>query len=364
MTTSERKMLCLTRYFYIYDEVTYSLLISLVLKDNFDEILFWLSELIESGFIKELWQLTFKIYFDFYAIKYPKLGVYIRKQYILYKRSSKPVHLIRCYKNMRVKKVDTAVFHTRILSNQIIAGMNHTPSKEISLTMFRGRKPKYPMFNTHEIHCIQSILKNNMNNISYYYAKMNEKEFIDIIHRYLQYNRKQLPYRNEFYNDKKHIALCNMFSLQHKNEREIGRFISVNKEELELYNSYNKKVEPVYKTLTKHMKYAVKDEVSQFILQRDKIEYNELKELYWYKWEELCYYTPLWNERFKKYGASFITKDSNTQLVFENDKTREEFYEMYGYEFDEQGLDIQSKTLKQLSFKKGDVANITGKIIY
>lgn len=363
MATSNTKI-CLTRYLYIYDEVKYSLLISLIFKEDFAEVLFWLSELVESGYIDEVWQFTFKIYFDFYAIKYPKLGIYIRKQYILYVRTTDVVHLIRCYKNMRIKHPDSTVFHTRILSNQIQNTIKHKPEQNIQLTMFRGRKPNIPIFEKHEIHCIQSILKNKMDNISYYYAILSEKEFISVIQRYLKHNKAKETYKNELYRNKSHIALCNMYSIHYAPKPENGIVVSVDTKDLDVYNSYNKVIEPVYKTLESNMKYEIKDEVSQFALERDSIKYSDLKDMYWYNWEVHCYKTPLWKKRFHAFNAKLVSKDNIDTIVFDNDNMNEEFWKKYNYEFDEQSLSTQNKTLKKIQFIEGNVPNIKGKIIY
>ena len=62
----------LTRYLYIYDEVCLSLQQSLLSKTSFDEVIFWTSELFYSGYADKLWILVYQIYYNFYAITYPK----------------------------------------------------------------------------------------------------------------------------------------------------------------------------------------------------------------------------------------------------------------------------------------------------
>jgi hypothetical protein len=63
----------LTRKLYIFDEVKYTLLNNLTIKDcDFEECIFWTCELFYSGFIDELCELLFETYYYFYAIKYPK----------------------------------------------------------------------------------------------------------------------------------------------------------------------------------------------------------------------------------------------------------------------------------------------------
>ena len=63
--------LTLTRYLYFADEVALSLLDCLIEQRDLNEALFWVDELYSSGFVKDIWLLLWKIYFDFYAITNP-----------------------------------------------------------------------------------------------------------------------------------------------------------------------------------------------------------------------------------------------------------------------------------------------------
>ena len=56
----------LTRFLYIKDEVELSLVTALLKKKNLQECYYWAFELYYSGFDTELFQLLWKIYFDFY----------------------------------------------------------------------------------------------------------------------------------------------------------------------------------------------------------------------------------------------------------------------------------------------------------
>ena len=59
--------LTLTRYLYFADEVALSLLDCLIEQRDLNEALFWVDELYSSGFVKDIWLLLWKIYFDFYC---------------------------------------------------------------------------------------------------------------------------------------------------------------------------------------------------------------------------------------------------------------------------------------------------------
>ena len=68
-----RPNMVLTRFLYPKDEVKISLLLALIQKKSVNECLFWASELIYSGFIDDITQLLWSIYYDFYAQHNPNL---------------------------------------------------------------------------------------------------------------------------------------------------------------------------------------------------------------------------------------------------------------------------------------------------
>ena len=71
----------LTRLLYEYNDVKHSLILSLLEGKDFNEVLFWSIELLESGYIKELWNLLMKFYLDFCNINQYLYFMNINKQY-------------------------------------------------------------------------------------------------------------------------------------------------------------------------------------------------------------------------------------------------------------------------------------------
>ena len=71
----------LTRYLYFLDECLYSLMFALIKaqKSTLEEVVFWAAEIYYSGFQDLLWEHIWKMYYDFYAIKYPKYEKKINK---------------------------------------------------------------------------------------------------------------------------------------------------------------------------------------------------------------------------------------------------------------------------------------------
>jgi len=52
---------------------------------------------------------------------------------------------------------------------------------------------------------------------------------------------------------------------------------------------------------------------------------------------------PIWRERIYNYGGEIVDKEK--MVLFENDDQLEEFYENYGFELDEQTIEIQRSTI-------------------
>ena len=81
------KKMPLSRYLYMCDEIIYSFLESLLKQKDLDECYYWIAEYYYSGFMKRAGYILCKIYYDFYAIKYPKLESIIHDEIIQWLRA-------------------------------------------------------------------------------------------------------------------------------------------------------------------------------------------------------------------------------------------------------------------------------------
>ena len=105
----------LTRYLYFLDECFYSLLMALINKKSFEEVLFWAGEIYYSGFEKELWNHLWKIYYDFYAIRYPKFEKKINKMSKEWENQKNINNIIYIINLLYYSKVTYNVFIMRML---------------------------------------------------------------------------------------------------------------------------------------------------------------------------------------------------------------------------------------------------------
>ena len=83
---------------------------------------------------------------------------------------------------------------------------------------------------------------------------------------------------------------------------------------------------------------------SKFIKQYLKpIDRKKLLEKYFYHWEYYSFFTPIWKERIERMRG---TVDSiNKKIIFQNEEMEEIFYDFYGYEPDEQPIEITENTI-------------------
>ena len=58
-----------TRFLYTLDEVFINLLIELLKKEDFNKVIFWTSEIVQSVSSDVYWEIFWNIYYDFYAIQ-------------------------------------------------------------------------------------------------------------------------------------------------------------------------------------------------------------------------------------------------------------------------------------------------------
>lgn len=107
------------------------------------------------------------------------------------------------------------------------------------------------------------------------------------------------------------------------------------------------KIETPYKIFQNKRLYSISDNIGCFNLQRN--EYN-LNDIFWYHWEYFAYKSTIWKKRFDKYNIN--VNDEKQTIEFKNEDELEEFYENYGFDPDEQKLDIQEKSIKKIKNKK------------
>lgn len=390
----------LTRYLYIKDEVKYSILISLLLKREFDEVLFWIDEFYISGFQEELWNFLFVIYYDFYASCNPKIEKYMIKLYKKWREDRSILYLYNIIKNLYNKQTDAFVFKVRMCMKQL-----NSNKKTNSITIYNKRRIQKKDIEYKKIlktidkkyhNLFISFMNENTYNIAYHIHSLlhkqrennrredNDKEDnaikeytgledvnlmkkipVDTIRNMMNERDmtkitkidkgnktkeiKRIIFKNDMYPDLNHIYIA---SLRHKtivpnnliNNRNI--FIRFEKK------PYNKKMDDtVYSNQTiKEMRmYEIPDEVGFFQLKRYNYEYQILQKEILQHWQFYTFECPLWRERYDLFGGWF---DDNKNLQFEDKELEKRFYQLYNYEFEKQDRTTINKSLKELNWQE------------
>jgi hypothetical protein len=238
-------------------------------------------------------------------------------------------------------EIDDRVFITRMYYNQNID----------NLTILRGKIPeKYKKIKNKKCQVLIRFLeKNNHKMVSHIIKNQNiDNEFMKEIKDFYDNN---ILLVNNFYNDEKHILISQLFVLQNYNKLKNSQNIVIkpNKElidfEKELNNIKNIKN---YKVLKEKRLFNIYDELYCFQLERNKMDYEIMKKEILLHWEYYAFHCPLWRNRFINYGGKL---DKSKEIYFSNDDKLEEFYDMYGFELDEQSKEVQNKSLKYIKNK-------------
>ena len=130
--------------------------------------------------------------------------------------------------------------------------------------------------------------------------------------------------------------------------------ISVDDEDIITYknkyiNLQNKDFNKAYKIIPLEATHEIDEHcyLSLFCLKRDKLD---IRHAYLNNWLYYASFSPIWLQRIKSCNGSI---DSLTKkVVFETEEYEEKFYEEYGYEPDEQKIEVQNKSIQQIYKKR------------
>ena len=117
-------------------------------------------------------------------------------------------------------------------------------------------------------------------------------------------------------------------------------------------------ISPIYNTLKIKRLFSTSDNIGCFELKRYSIidalkdDYQYIDFLYdnFFHWEYYAMRSPLWYSRLTSLNGSI--DHLKKEIVFLDDDEKEEFYQLYGYEFDEQSKSILDMSHKDYFWKK------------
>lgn len=331
------------------DEVIHSLLHALLTKTSMDECAFWLGEIYDSGYKEQLWSFIWCIYYDFYAIVFPKYEKKITKLYQGWLKKPTIISLLACIQLFYYSSATADVFCLRMMRASV-------PTK-----IYVGRLPgwvkKLNLTKT-ERNLVRSIHDGNLANIAYHVGYFRDSPMLAYaaITTYFRNIRglslndaslKDSPYKNKY-----HIVLATICYLlrEEKDIRKkiVGLKLDVDKYQ-QLYLQSNVAVCPLYKTLPRQRVYAISSNIGGFMLARFTLPVTSSGKpftpstILWYHWEYFAYRAPCWKARFDPYQIT--VNHENHTIVFKDVEEEEAFYEKWYYEPDEQKKEVQQCSL-------------------
>lgn len=297
----------LTRLLYIASDVKYNITYC-ILHQHKDELEYWLAEYFMSGFCNETLQLLIKIYYTYYAAKYPSL-----EKYIIDKAQQQQ-------STLKYNSLSTIAHTLRTKTPSYILEDN-------SITRMRGRKPyiKTLLQKKKWKHIIRFMFSIPDEELIQYYISicLYYDKSVDI-NGILEYYHTIVPYLSLENQRWMIIALTYHLSLQDDDIHRTHSITLLQKKFQDKYVTLNKDIPR--KILVNHIKYASRKVISKDI-------HHKILE----QWVNYLYSCPLWQHRIHSHNGKMV-KD---KLTFNNDDHLENFYDNYGYEVDEQGLTIQ-----------------------
>lgn len=337
--------LVFTQYLYIYDEVCIALLVSILNKK--DDAIFWAYELYHSGFKNELFELIWKIYYDFFATINPAYEAYLFK---------KQKELLETNEEKIVSSIIQDLLY-RPFNNDVFIIRNLCNNYELDITYHSTEETKDKM----EINFNHWIKNNDFRSIAQWILNVNKNisavEIYSIFLDNLESQKKNKLEKdfvisikkNSHFIDVNVILLSKIMTLfSKKAELKKGKnfYVNVEPEEIVLYEpiigSKDLRASRILEMATMYNIDEYKH-LSLFKLTRHKYD---LQKEYWYNWEYHASFSPLWSERIKQHGGH-IDHD-NKKVVFQEepkDELMQSFYNKHGLEPDEQTSSIQNKNI-------------------
>ena len=139
------------------------------------------------------------------------------------------------------------------------------------------------------------------------------------------------------------ITTPELLKNKNKNNTSSNVFVSPTEEDIKfIMDTELLPIFPIYKTLKFKRLFSTSDKIGCFDLNRYHLidDYQYIDFLYdnFFHWEYYAMRSPLWYSRLIALNGSI--DDIKKEIVFLDDDSKEQFYELYGYEFDEQTKSI------------------------
>jgi hypothetical protein len=303
-----------TRYLYDVTYVKIAITFSLLDKKE-DEAWFWAYELYISGFKEELIEFLWITYFQFYA----SLNFYL-EQYFIKKRKEygEEINFIKCMiANLLIKPYTLDVF------------LMKEPISDLEIAIEEKYKDIYKeAINLHREKKYDEV----MNKLEIGFKEELQSGKISIKY-FKNLNKPEIAANPEY------ISLSRIYMCLSLKTRKAGKKVYMSIDDLhdETYDSYLEKKESLPRLYLSHLDKSIQRNKYTSLF-KVEFEGKGVEDAYLHKWEYYAYKSPIWKKRFDEYKIHIDNEEAS--LKFEDDDEFEKFYDVYGYEPDEQAKKI------------------------
>jgi len=339
-----------TRYLYLKDEVKISLLTSLI--DKNEGCIFWAYELYYSGFENELFDLLWKIYFNFYYTLNPSFQQYFIKKHKEWKKmcesgaGDKDRIVSNIVNNLLIRPYNLDMFMLKQQHGLIHIAKKEKEEKEENCdlqTMLNMKK--YAHIAEYILHqCDADDLYDAFDDILVHFIGKNIPLDKDKI-------IKQLKISVDFVDNIsiRVLILSNVmlyYSIQSKLTMGKKLYIIVDPNDIIVYETIvADKTVTARNILPIVCLYEIDENnyLSLFQLERDE---TNIQESYYNHWEYYASFSPIWLDRIQKYNGNI--NHTSKKIDFIDDDNLEAFYDEFGYDPGEQKCETQNKCIKDI----------------
>ena len=355
-----------TRYLYEKTEVKLAFMISLL--RHTDECLFWAYELLHSGFLVELIELFWNIYYDFYSSLNPTFEKYLTNkiQIMISNTKKRDKILAIIVNNFMIRPYTLDVFIMRHFIKHFEFDRTYILNYKNSGDYDKAKIEIISMLEIEDYLMLSSLIFNEMEESHLLQTLETILDFFKDLGP--KYKKDQILAKYKTIVDSKstfkrvilYSQMIHYFTIQKKMNMGKKLYVQVEDEELLIYDTINFDLNdkqntsrlsmmPAYRILPiTRLHYIDKDNyLSLFKLKREK--YN-ITDAYRTNWLYHASFSPLWEKRILEHNG--IIDDTYRVVTFNNDSDNEEFHEKYGYEPDEQKLDVQLKSIQNIESQR------------
>jgi len=333
----------LTRYLYIYDETVYSLISELLMRRNIDTCYYLSSEIYETT-PDTIFNLLWKIYFDFYAEHYPSLETCLSNKHRAWIDTKNIRPVIFVIKNMFNLQGSSTVFHLRQFVDNGGKCMCLYRLQEKTL-LKRG------WTNLPKLVCrlFIALERGHIQNAGCYIYKLlenlsSEELYLMLIEYFSKYinlkntNLIKKRWDKRLWCNDRHMLLAFIVSMTTPLENIIARIIfKPPSEEEHIFVEKLSCIDKLlpYRILQKKRRNIIVPEITAFKLSREDVP-NYVTAIRDH-WEYYAFRSLIWKQRFARFGGHV---EGNT-VVFMTEESEDKFYATFGFELDEQALCVQ-----------------------